>query len=78
MRRKLSNRYYGLVFAFFMAGCMTCVVSLISTIVNMGLETSIIIVWFSSWAASFVFAFPLTIVVVPIVKSITNKLVSTS
>ncbi len=75
--RKLPRRSYSLVFAFLMAGCMTGLVSLISTVIGVGWSADILSVWMSSWAASFLFAFPVTVVVVPVVRSITNRLVLT-
>ncbi len=73
--KKLPHRSYSLVFAFFMAGCMTCLVSLISTVISIGISAALFKVWMSSWAASFLFAFPVTVLVVPIVRNITDRLV---
>jgi len=73
--KKLPRWSYSPVFAFLMAGCMTCLVSLISTLIAIGLTGETITIWMVSWGSSFLFAFPVTVVVVPVVRAIANRLV---
>jgi hypothetical protein len=54
---------------------MTCVVSLISTLRSIGLAPDFVRLWLGAWALSWVVAFPLLLVVLPLVRAATDRLV---
>jgi len=54
---------------------MTCVVSLISTLRSVGLAPDFVRLWLGAWALSWVVAFPLLLVVLPVVRAATERLV---
>jgi hypothetical protein len=54
---------------------MTCVVSLISTLRSVGLAPDFMRLWLGAWALSWVVAFPLLLVVLPLVRAATDRLV---
>ncbi len=58
------GKYYGVVFAFFMSGGMSLLVTLVATLMSQGIASSFFSVWMSSWAAAYPIAFPVTILVV--------------
>ena len=51
---------------------MSCIMSFVVSVFNVGLVSNILIIWLKAWAFAFVIAFPTIVVVSPIV----NKLVS--
>ena len=68
----ISARYQKLVFSFFMALLMSCIMSFVITLFNVGFIENVMFIWLKAWAFAFVVAFPTINVVAPIV----NKLVS--
>jgi len=54
---------------------MTCVVSLISTLRSVGLAPDFVHLWLGAWGLSWVVAFPLLLVVLPVVRAATDRLV---
>ena len=68
----IDRKHQKIVFAFFMALLMSCIMSLVISIFNVGLVSNIIHVWLRAWAFAFIVAFPTLTVVAPIV----HKLVS--
>ena len=73
--RKLPARYAEIVLPLFLSLIMTCVVSLISTLRGVGLAEHFVRLWLGSWALSWLVAFPLLLVVLPLAKTVTGWLV---
>ena len=63
----IDRKHQKIVFAFFMALLMSCIMSLVISIFNVGLVSNIIHVWLRAWAFAFIVAFPTITVVAPIV-----------
>jgi uncharacterized membrane protein YjjB (DUF3815 family) len=68
----IDRKHHKIVFAFFMALLMSCIMSFVISIFNVGLVSNIIHIWLKAWAFAFIVAFPTITVVAPIV----HKLVS--
>ncbi len=68
----IDRKHQKIVFAFFMALFMSCIMSFVISIFNVGLVSNIIQVWLKAWSFAFVIAFPTITVVAPFA----NKLVS--
>jgi len=66
----IDRKYQHIVFGFFMALLMSCFMSLIISIFNMGLVDNILFIWLKAWAFAFVVAFPTVIVVAPVVRKL--------
>ncbi|MEQ3513454.1 DUF2798 domain-containing protein [Pseudoalteromonas sp. BZB3] len=64
--------YQKLVFSFFIALLMSCIVSFVITLFNVGFIENVLFIWLKTWSFTFVVAFPAINLVAPIV----NKLVS--
>ena len=73
--QKLPARYAPVVMPFLLSLLMTCLVSLIATIRAIGLTPELLRVWPGSWAVSWLVAFPVTLLVLPLVKRMTSALV---
>ena len=74
-RPKLPARYAPIVMPFLLSLLMTCLVSLIATIRSVGLTPELLRLWPGSWALSWLVAFPVTLLVLPLVKRMTAALV---
>jgi hypothetical protein len=73
--RKLPARYGGVVLPFLLSLMMTCVVSLISTLRSVGPVPGFLRLWLGAWGLSWIVAFPLLLVVLPIVRALTDRFV---
>lgn len=71
-RRKLPARYFNLVLPLILSALMTCVVSLISTWLSVGLIDGFLKVWLGAWGLSWLVAFPLLLVVLPLARAVTR------
>lgn len=54
---------------------MTSIVSLISTLLSVGLAPNLLTLWLRAWGLSWVFAFPTLLLVLPVVRKMTASLV---
>jgi TctA family transporter len=68
----IDRKHHKIVFALFMALLMSCIMSFVISVFNVGLVSNIVYVWLEAWAFAFIVAFPTITVVAPIV----HKLVS--
>lgn len=68
----IDNKYRNIVFAFFMALLMSCLMSFIISIFNMGFVDNIFYIWIKAWIFSFSVAFPSVIMVTPVVGKLVN------
>ena len=73
----IPKKYELIVFAFFMSGFMSILMSGVVSYINMGIVSNFTQIWFEAFVKSYSIAFPTVLVVVPIVRKIVNKLVST-
>ena len=73
---KIPGRYKKLVPPFFISLFMTCVVSLISTIKSIGFSSEIVQHWPLAWLYSWLVAFPVLLIVLPLVHKLTARVVA--
>jgi hypothetical protein len=73
--QKLPARYAQWVMPFLLSVLMTCIVSLISTLTNVGLAPNLLAIWLRSWALSWIFAFPVLLLLLPVVRRATAAIV---
>jgi hypothetical protein len=71
----IHPKYQSVVFAFFMALLMSCLMSLVITIHNIGLVPDLFSIWLHAWAFAFMVAFPAVMLVAPLVRKLVTKLV---
>lgn len=72
---KLPARYGSVVMPLLLSIFMTCIVSLISTINGIGISPQLTGMWLSAWWVSWVIAFPVLLLVLPVVRKVTASLV---
>lgn len=54
---------------------MSCIMSLVISVFNIGLVEGIVLIWLKAWGFAFVVAFPTIITVSPIVRKLVNLVV---
>lgn len=75
--KKLPKRYAGLVQPLVLTMLMTCVVSAISVLRSRGFDAGFIEVWPTAWLISWAAAYPVILVVLPLVRRIVAATVET-
>ena len=71
----IPKQYQHIVFAFFMALLMSCLMSFVITIFNIGFTNNLLTIWLQAWGFAFIVAFPAVITVAPLVKRLTEAVV---
>jgi len=54
---------------------MSCIMSFVISVFNIGLVDGIVLIWLKAWGFAFVVAFPTIIAVSPIVRKLVNAVV---
>ena len=72
---KLPSRYGTLVMPLLLSILMTCVVSLISTLKSIGMSPQLGSKWLAAWGVSWLVAFPILLLLLPVVRKATAALV---
>ncbi|MEW6993756.1 DUF2798 domain-containing protein [Colwelliaceae bacterium MEBiC 14330] len=72
----LASRYRPLVFSFFMALFMSCLMSFVITLFNIGMVEGFVMLWLKAWGFAFIVAFPSVLIVAPLVNLMVSKLVA--
>jgi hypothetical protein len=72
---KLPARYGSLVMPLMLSILMTGIVSLISTFKGIGMSPQFISKWLGAWGVSWLIAFPVLLLVLPVVRKATATLV---
>jgi hypothetical protein len=75
MLRKLPARYGALVMPLILTGMMTFVISGISTVNALGFTQLVLRDWPRAWMISWVVAYPTILVVLPVVRWLTARVV---
>ena len=73
--RKLPARYASFVMPLLLSIVMTCVISLVSTVLGVGMGPDLLHKWLRAWSASWLVAFPTVLFVLPLVRKATAALV---
>lgn len=66
----IPEKFTPLVFSFFMALLMSCFMSLVITVFNVGFIDGLVYVWLKAWCFAFFVAFPTVVVVSPVVRKL--------
>ena len=68
----IDRKYQHIVFAFFMALLMSCLMSLVISIFNVGFANNILYIWLKAWSFAFTIAFPSVVIVSPVVRKLVS------
>lgn len=66
----INRKYQRIVFAFFMALLMSCIMSFVITVFNIGFVKNVVTIWLKAWGFAFVVAFPTVLTVAPVVQKL--------
>ena len=72
---KLPPKYALIVMPFFMSGLMSGIICMVNLVRAMGWTMQVLRAWPSTWLLAWAVAFPTVLLVIPLVKRITTKLV---
>jgi hypothetical protein len=72
----IPAKYTHYVFSFFMALLMSCIMSFVITVFNVGLIDNLLFIWLKAWGFAFMVAFPTINVVAPIVRKLVALVVA--
>lgn len=72
---KLPPKYALIVMPFFMSGLMSGIICMVNLVRAMGWTTQVLRAWTGTWLLAWAVAFPTVLLVIPLVKRITTKLV---
>jgi len=72
----IPAKYTHYVFSFFMALLMSCIMSFVITVFNVGLVDNLLFIWLKAWGFAFMVAFPTINVVAPIVRKLVALVVA--
>ena len=73
--KKLPAKYMGVVMPFLLSAIMSSVVSFIATVKVMGFSSVLLGHWLQNWGLSWIVAFPVVFVVLPLVRKIAGMIV---
>ena len=70
----IPKRFGPVLFGFILSGLMSCIVSGIATLRALGIQPDFFGTWMTSWAFSWLVAFPTVLVVAPVTRKIVARL----
>lgn len=68
--KRLPPRYNAIAIPLLLSLFMTCIVSGIATVNSIGLADDVLVKWMQAWAISWSIAFPIMMVMLPVVRRI--------
>lgn len=66
----IPNKYHKIVFSFFMSMLMSCIMSFVITVFNVGFVSDLLTIWLKAFAFAFLIAFPTILLISPIVHKL--------
>lgn len=70
----LNKRHFPFIFNLFMAIGMSFFMSLILTILNLGIQSDFFVVWLKAWGLALICAVPISFAIAPFVRQASMKL----
>ena len=71
----IDRKYHYFVQAFFMALIMSCCMSLVISLFNVGFVNNFLYIWLKSWGFAFIVGLPTFILVSPVVRKLVNAVI---
>jgi len=70
---KIRRGFFPIVFAFFLTIMMVFIVTGVGTAMNVGFPPNFFALWMKAWGAGWAVAFPAAIVVAPLARRLTER-----
>ncbi|MBE1295720.1 MAG: DUF2798 domain-containing protein [Rhodobacteraceae bacterium] len=71
----LPAHFAPVLFGFLLSGIMSCIVTFVATLKNIGFTAQTVDAWLSAWLFGWPVAFCVVLVVAPLVRGFVNRLV---
>jgi len=71
----INEKYHQLVFSFFMALFMSCIMSFIISAFNVGFVSNIVNLWLKAWGFAFCVGLPVVLMVSPTVRRLVDLVI---
>ena len=71
---KIPQKYANLLFVFLTALCMSCLMSFVVTVSNVGFEYGFFGHWMKAWGFSFLIGYPIISFVIPAARKMVQKI----
>ncbi|WP_343845499.1 DUF2798 domain-containing protein [Bowmanella denitrificans] len=71
----IHPKYTQYVFSFFMALLMSCIMSLVITVFNVGAVDGLLLIWLKAWLFAFAVALPTINLVTPLVRRLVGMVI---
>ncbi|MCM1988713.1 DUF2798 domain-containing protein [Oceanirhabdus seepicola] len=71
---RINRKYEGILFAFLMAAGMSCLISLVMTLINVGISSALFGIWIKAWGIGFIVSLPVSIFYPPVIRKVIKKL----
>ena len=71
----INKKYQHFVFVFFMALFMSCIMSFFISLFNVGLVENVLYIWLKDWCFAFFVAFPVVLLISPMVRKLVDILI---
>lgn len=75
---KLPAKYAAWILPLLLSGLMSGIISFINTVKNLGWIENLGSIFFSAWMMSWMFAYPIVLIILPIVRKLTGLFVDMS
>lgn len=72
--RRLPAKWAPVMTAFFLSVFMCGVVSLVATVKALGLAPQLVFAWLEGWVVSWLLAFPVVLIVMPLVRRLVSAI----
>ena len=68
-------KHQQILVGFLMALLMSCIMSFVISVINVGWIDGIASIWLKAWGTAFIIAFPIILLIGPVVRQLATKLV---
>ena len=75
--RRIPQRHAPRLLALFTSLIMSFIMSMVVTVLNLGWVTDFLLRWMHAWLTSFLIAFPTILMVLPLARTLVNRLTTT-
>ena len=74
----IPARYEMILFQFLISAVMSCLVSGMVSVINLGVDGFQFLLWFEAWIIAWSIAFPTIVVMSPAIRTLTKSLIKTT
>jgi len=72
---KIKKKYYSFLFALLVSIIMSLIMSFALTLINVGWQPHFFMIWLKAFGISFAVALPVSLIVVPLIRKLLDKII---